>query len=798
MYLIVLPNVGFGGGPFGQFAVQQKQNLDKIHGKPRIPLSIIRLKQKLIARAGTHALLSLGRLFALMDPDGDGVLTKHELRRGLEDFEIPMNMVELDEIFAHLDEDRNGFVSVEEFMRKIRGSLSERRQCMVKSAFTELVHRAHPANDCLSVDDLEIFYNPAWQPEVKEARLTEAEALREFVFQIGQIGQDKKVTLDNFLCYYTSVSPTCKTDQEFQNMLQSSWDVNLKTGTDEEAVSPARPEVEEPASQPQKGKSRTTAELPSFAKSKSLPPWVKYDRMVLNFYLYSLKPVSLYEGKFDHLSRELKSVETDSFVVQTFVLSYHVEDQTVTVHTTPNPDLAQSEAPQRFLSRCRLEEYVNLESFEIGKEIFIKGKRFVLYDAAKATRNFFKENLPQAYLGPALALPKAKAATQEHDKDRSAENHAAPHARKRTTEDKSLRPTRNFVENDGKILQFDCSWDDTSEYGEKRFFKLFFHMVDDTIELREVNRKNSGRERNALLNLRRDKLINPTSSNNNPRHYTWEDIKIGGQLFAFGRVLNVSGCNSFTRSFLNQHESKKEMEENSSESLSSIPPVPTYRLYSAEFQHVDRLLIAIKHRMEIHTNYATTAVQIRDLKAFLKMHSTREDPDKMSRNGFKQALARFSCFGSDAELLFDHVLKRNMKQTESLESGNQLVSIQSFVSYIYNSGLLQDPSPEIDSSLEIARSISPTPKLQGLLQALSAKLEGITNFADKGKQRRCFDKILSQYSREPALLTFGQLKGALSVLNCWDEDAAYLFASYKVSETHMNYKRLLYDVCESK
>ena len=769
-------------------------------------MSLIRLKEKLIARGGTHALLSLERLFVVLDPDGDGLLTEDELKRGLADFEIGLNPAEMKEIFNYLDDDANGFINVDEFMLKIRGSLTKQRKELVVETFSELIRRTHPDNDCLSLDDLEVFYNPAWQSEVKEKTQTEAEALREFVFQVKRVQQGTGITLEDFLRYYTSVSPCCETEEGFKSMLESSWGVNLEVKLRAVKEPTASPKVTEPQeTQGRKDGRSFHEEQAVIGKSRAIPKWVKYDRMVLNFHLYSLEPVSLYQGKFDHLSRDFKPVETDSFVVQTFVLSYYVQDRTITIHTTSAHGDGASDPPRRFLSRCNMNDYIDgdLTGLTIGKELRIKGKRFVVYDADKATRKFYQQNLPQINIGHSLPLPQAKSDSREEEETTNEGKTTLSRSGKRNDritflKDNNMRPTRNFIENDGKILQFDCSWNDTSEYGDTRIFKLFFHMVDDTIELREVNQRNSGRERNALLNLRRDKLINPESSEELPQCYTWQDIKIGGRIYAFGRVLNVTGCNAFTRTFLNRNQ-RPNQDESNQMVPQSMKSTPKYRLYSAEFQRVDHLVCAIKKTVETRSNFATVNVQERNLKAMLKKHSTREDADKLTRAGFKQALASFSCFGSDTELLFEHVveLSKSQQDTEKKPESEELVSIQRFAEFLYRSDVRNEALSygESCTSTKAASSIRPTAKLHGLLQALSAKLECATNFADKHKQKRLLDKILGQYSRERWMLTLGQLKGALSALNCWDDDAVYLFESYKVSHDYMNYKRLLEDVC---
>ena len=63
-----------------------------------------------------------------------------------------------------------------------------------------------------------------------------------------------------------------------------------------------------------------------------------------------------------------------------------------------------------------------------------------------------------------------------------------------------------FLDNDRKVLRFYCIWDNSSEmFGDVRELVLHYFLADDTIEIREVIRANSGRDA-APKFLRRSKV----------------------------------------------------------------------------------------------------------------------------------------------------------------------------------------------------------------------------------------------------------------------------------------------------
>jgi hypothetical protein len=60
-----------------------------------------------------------------------------------------------------------------------------------------------------------------------------------------------------------------------------------------------------------------------------------------------------------------------------------------------------------------------------------------------------------------------------------------------------------FLANDRNVLRFYCTWDDReSVFGEVRDFILHYYLVDDSVEIREIPKPNSGRNASSIL-LRR-------------------------------------------------------------------------------------------------------------------------------------------------------------------------------------------------------------------------------------------------------------------------------------------------------
>lgn len=56
-----------------------------------------------------------------------------------------------------------------------------------------------------------------------------------------------------------------------------------------------------------------------------------------------------------------------------------------------------------------------------------------------------------------------------------------------------------YLENDRKVLSFNIYWNDDSLEGGLNFFILNFFLADDTIEVKEVKKNNSGKDPFPLL-----------------------------------------------------------------------------------------------------------------------------------------------------------------------------------------------------------------------------------------------------------------------------------------------------------
>lgn len=105
-----------------------------------------------------------------------------------------------------------------------------------------------------------------------------------------------------------------------------------------------------------------------------------------------------------------------------------------------------------------------------------------------------------------------------------------------------------FLEHGTDALCFHVTWDDRSRlYGNIQYFRLIYHLADDTIEIaRASNTTRDGTVTFPKL-LKRSKLPKSGQAFDDSDCYSWKDLAIGQIINVFGRMMLIVKCDRFTR-----------------------------------------------------------------------------------------------------------------------------------------------------------------------------------------------------------------------------------------------------------
>ncbi|CAN0432572.1 unnamed protein product [Ectocarpus sp. 12 AP-2014] len=257
-----------------------------------------------------------------------------------------------------------------------------------------------------------------------------------------------------------------------------------------------------------------------------IPDYITKEKQVLRFFAYFQEPV--HEGG---------SMDATGFRVRKFSIMYFLSDSTISIE---EPRITNSGLTQgKFMRRLQVTRPLNScardarsaggnaspvratggggneggvmggssgkggatmhpprdiyapGDFGVGEEVWIHGRRFRIVDADLTTRQWFQRNLGRS-LKPAENYPE--------------DGYGAERAKVSAPKKRSMMPAREkgeFYKKDRKVLRFFCKYKDSRLQGDKRDYILYYYLLNDTIEIKEVAAE--GRHNFPNL-LRRQKL----------------------------------------------------------------------------------------------------------------------------------------------------------------------------------------------------------------------------------------------------------------------------------------------------
>jgi len=284
----------------------------------------------------------------------------------------------------------------------------------------------------------------------------------------------------------------------------------------------------------------------------AVPAFVALDRMVLRFFAYYKEAV--------HESR------MENYRVRKVTMLYYLEDNTVQVN---EPKEENSGIPQgQFVKRHHVPkgrgDFYTVVDFRLGNDVTFYGRSYRLIDCDAFTAQFFQENdldlgEPEDY--PYNPFDAHYTVMKQHEVRQRGMSSVKTDDLMHWTEAMLGKPTNlinddklaQFLKYDRKVLRFYGLWDDTPAlYGEVRRFLVHYYLADDTIEVIESYKNNSGRDPFPKM-LNRQKLPMAWDRPGRKEFYTAADVEIGGTINVFGRDMLICDCDDFTRVFMEEN-----------------------------------------------------------------------------------------------------------------------------------------------------------------------------------------------------------------------------------------------------
>eukprot|EP00928_Gymnodinium_smaydae_P001679 TRINITY_DN10605_c0_g2_i1.p1 TRINITY_DN10605_c0_g2~~TRINITY_DN10605_c0_g2_i1.p1 ORF type:complete len:526 (+),score=175.08 TRINITY_DN10605_c0_g2_i1:102-1679(+) len=188
--------------------------------------AIARMREVLSLRAGGfESVKAMASQFRIIDRDRTGQLTKEEFNISLDvlfaAYNVKFTQAERNALFQQFDFDKSGTVDYNEFLRGIRGDMSDFRLDWVKQAFAIL---DKDGSGIVDANELAGTYDVSQNPAVQSGKVSPEDALNMFMKHYDA-NADGRVTLEEFIENYQWVSASITNDDYFELMMRNAWHI---------------------------------------------------------------------------------------------------------------------------------------------------------------------------------------------------------------------------------------------------------------------------------------------------------------------------------------------------------------------------------------------------------------------------------------------------------------------------------------------------------------------------------------------------------------------------------------------
>jgi len=278
------------------------------------------------------------------------------------------------------------------------------------------------------------------------------------------------------------------------------------------------------------------------------PAWLKHDRQVLQFDAYFQEPV--------HESPK------ETFRIRCCKILYYLEDGTMMIQ---EPKIENSGIPQgSFVKRHRIPKpgnaggYYTYTDLIVGATISIYSRAFRITACDDFTRYFYQVSAKQEVpANEEIPLDSFRAAEmpEEEPSRKALQLESKEYSNIALGGNRRNAKLQQYLENDRKVLRFECYWDDQTRYGTRMYYTLHYYLSDDSIEMLENLPRNAGRDPYPVFwrrsPLRKNPHVSPAPGMDEPEAviYKPEDLIVGESINVLSRDIVLYSCDDFTRSF---------------------------------------------------------------------------------------------------------------------------------------------------------------------------------------------------------------------------------------------------------
>ena len=195
------------------------------------PEEILNSMKETLNERGVQGICSIARNFRIIDENNSQTINFDDFKQVCNMYNFGLDEKQLKIVFENFDSENTGEIDYDEFIRTLRGEMNEFRQNLVQNVFDKLDIKKSGE---ISFKELNNKYNAKNHPDVISGKISEEEALKEFIdtFQetynyLCGTESNNIVTIEEFLEYYENVSMTIDEDEYFEYLLNNVWNLGL-------------------------------------------------------------------------------------------------------------------------------------------------------------------------------------------------------------------------------------------------------------------------------------------------------------------------------------------------------------------------------------------------------------------------------------------------------------------------------------------------------------------------------------------------------------------------------------------
>ena len=146
----------------------------------------------------------------------------------IQELHLNISSTEIHDFYNYLDSEKTGRIPTDNILNLIKGSLSDKRKSILNEIFSYIDTEKKGE---ISLNNFKDMYNAKNHPDVSNGIKSEQEIYNQFCYTIDVYIRVNKIlnnsiTKEQFVDYYSGISPSIENDKDFQNILEKVWNVD--------------------------------------------------------------------------------------------------------------------------------------------------------------------------------------------------------------------------------------------------------------------------------------------------------------------------------------------------------------------------------------------------------------------------------------------------------------------------------------------------------------------------------------------------------------------------------------------